>query len=207
MARKPGRARNDAPKRPAEKDLPGKLREIATALAIGAHVDSGQADFVRLAADKLDGVNALVDKTWQEACDAELERADEEYRSMRDAVIAFDAVVLAGKASWDRTRPPRLQGCSIQDAADFAHRLRVILDAESRLKALDMFETVTGLKIDDPDLARTDAKAVKALHEEPGQAGLVLNNLRLCLEQLDSGRKHILGVVERMEKTLRESRA
>lgn len=185
------------------------LRELATAVAIGAHVgaDPERAALLRLAADKLDGVNALVDKTWQEACDAELERADEEYRSIRDAVIAFDSVVLAGKSAWDQTRPPRLQGCSVQDAADFAHRIRKIIDAEPRLKALDMFEAVTGLKIDDQDLARVDARAVKALHDEPGQAGLILNNLRVCLEQLDSGRRHIMGVVERMEKTLREQSA
>ena len=150
-------------------------------------------------------LRALLEKTWQEACDAELERCDEEYRSIRDAVIAFDSVVQAGRTSWEKLKPPRLQGCSVQDAADFAHRVRKVLDEEPRLRGLDLFESRTGLSIGDDWLTQIDAKAVKALREEPGQAGLVLNNLRLSLEQLDSGRKHILGVVERMEKAMREN--
>jgi hypothetical protein len=150
-------------------------------------------------------LRALLEKTWQEACDAELERADEEYRWMRDAVLTFDAVVEAGKSSWDKLKPPRLQGCSAPAAAEFAQRIRHVLDNEPRLKALDAFEAAVGLKIDDNWLLSLDAKAVRALREEPGAAGLVLNNLRISLEQLDAGRKHILGVVERMEKAMREN--
>lgn len=147
----------------------------------------------------------LLERTWQNACDAEFARADEEYRTLRAVVLAFDSVVLAGKSAWDRLGPPRLSACSVQDALDFAARVREIIDAEPRLKALDAFEAVSGLKIDSEHLARLDGKAVKALHAEPNAAGLILNRLKISLEQLEAGRRQINDVVESMEMALRET--
>jgi len=177
---KRGRARNDRPKSPA---LPKTQEEL----------------------------QALLDKTWSEACDAEFARTDEEYRTMREAVAAFDVGMgHDGSFSWENLntlRPPRLLGCSAETASETAKRLREILEATPRLRALDAFEAIVGLKIDDERLARIDAKAVRALLADHGRVGLVLNNLKLSLEQLDGGRQHIASIVERMEAILREQQA
>lgn len=169
---KPGRARNDAPKPPEQ--------------APKTH----------------DELQALLEKTWQDACDAEFERADEEYRFLRSAVIAFDDVVQAGRSSWESLKPTRLQGCSAEAAAEFASRIRTVLDSEPRLKALDAFEAATGLEINHENLAKVDGQSVKALRENPAMAGMILNNLRLSLEQLDEGRKRLGQVVKNMDKAL-----
>lgn len=170
--RKPGRARNDVPSPPEQ--------------APKTH----------------DELQALLEKTWQDACDAEFERADEEYRFLRAATVAFDAVVQAGRSSWECLKPPRLQDCSAVEAMEFAKRVQVVLEAEPRLKALDAFEAATGLAVDDERLAKIDGQAVKALRENPSHAGVVLSNLRLSLEQLDTGRKRLAEVVKNMDKAL-----
>lgn len=170
--RKPGRARNDVPRLPEQ------------------------------APKTNDELQALLEKTWQDACDAEFERADEEYRFLRAAVVAFDGVVQATRSSWEPLKPPRLQGCSPVDAMEFAERILAVLEAEPRLKALDAFEAATGLAINDENLAKVDGESVKALRENPAMAGMILNNLRLSLEQLDEGRKRLAQVVKNMDKAL-----
>jgi len=132
-------------------------------------------------------LQAIVDRTWSEACDAEFDRCDEEYRDMRAAVSAFDAIVCP--SSFDSLQPPprKLLGLKSEGAVEFAKRVRFALSCEKKAEALRAFEEATGVEIGEPWLARLDGNAIRKLRSMP--------------DALEVGLKALDDVVERLEDT------